>query len=97
MSEPAYLQHMGITPNILKSIHIQAVGEYLEQRNDVDHLMALMEGETALLIRGDLEVAVDRLQAVYDSIPVSDDVVSEHAHLTLIAAKRCQRYASSTR
>ena len=93
MSQPDYLRYMKITPDMLKAIHIQAVGEYLGKVEDKDHLRALMEGENQLLIYGNLEDAVTKLQSVYDSIPTSEEIVRQHAHLVLIEAKRCQRHA----
>ena len=93
MSEPAYLAYMKITADMLKSIHIQPVGEYFNRVGDRDHLLALMQGENALLIHGDLETAVCNLQTVYDSIPASEKIVRQHAQLALSEAKSCQRHA----
>ena len=97
MSNPSYLHHMKITPDMLKSLHLQPVSAYLGQRDEMEQLRALMEGENALLIHGDLEAAVTNLQSVYDSIPDSEAVVRQHAHIALLEAKRCQRHAQPTR
>lgn len=109
MAEPDYLECMRITPEMLKSIHIQAVGKYLSREdgtlseecgppsreNKRSLLLKLMQGENELLVHGGIDTAVDKLQAVYDGIPASKEIVREHAHLVLLEAKRCQRYVHS--
>ena len=92
MITPKYLSRMKITPEILKSAHIQPVGEYFNRKDDVEHLIELMEGENQLLIHGNLELAVTKLQSVYDSIPASETILREHVKLVLLEAKNCQRY-----
>jgi spore coat polysaccharide biosynthesis protein SpsF (cytidylyltransferase family) len=84
---------MRITPEMLESIHIRAVGAYLCRANDDDHLRALIEGKDAFLHQGDLEEALERFQTVYDAIPAAERITKEHAHLILIEARRCERHS----